>query len=234
MSGTTQLRDASAAVYRFGAFTFDSASHQLLHEGAERHLSPKAQLLLLLLLRARPRAVAREELYDALWPSTFVCETTLAGVVSELRRALSVDDGVSTHIRTVHGFGYAFSGQYDPASTAPALVLECEGQRHPLHEGEISVGRAPECSIVLSDPTVSRKHARLVVTDGRVWVEDLGSKNGTFVDDRQIRRSQVEKNTRIDFGGVAALIRPLKLISTQSHWKTNMRPHAAARNTPSS
>ncbi len=200
--------DSSASsettIFRFGSFTFDCGSQLLSRDGVERHLSPKARHLLRLLLVARPRALSRQELYDQLWPSTYVCETNMAGVVSELRRALG-DDGAQ-FIRTVHGFGYAFSGAVTSAAATPAVFLWCEGQRHPLHEGENTVGRAPECTVVLTDYTVSRRHARLTLTDNAISIEDLGSKNGTYVDSRRIRRSTVTRHMRIEFGGVAALI----------------------------
>ena len=63
-----------AGSFRFGEFTFDGESRQLLRNGEPRHLSPKAQQLLQVLLLARPRALSREELYDALWPATYVCD----------------------------------------------------------------------------------------------------------------------------------------------------------------
>src|SRR5687767_8563539 len=89
----THLRPAGqpAVTFHFGEFLFDCGSRQLLRAGVELHLSPKAQQLLHLLLAVRPRALSREELYDALWPSTFVCETNLANVVNEIRRTLGDD-----------------------------------------------------------------------------------------------------------------------------------------------
>ena len=72
MERDVQPVDGSARIFRFGELTFDSGSHLLLRGGVQQHLSPKAQLLLSSLLTAAPRAVSREELYDALWPETYV------------------------------------------------------------------------------------------------------------------------------------------------------------------
>jgi len=104
----TDLRPAGepAAVFRFGEFTFDCGSHLLMRGGVGRHLSLKARRLLQLLIEARPRALSREELYDALWPSTFVCESNLASIINEVRRALGDDARAASYIRTIHGFGY--------------------------------------------------------------------------------------------------------------------------------
>jgi pSer/pThr/pTyr-binding forkhead associated (FHA) protein len=56
----------------------------------------------------------------------------------------------------------------------------------PLGE-EVTIGRAPGCSVPLSDDTfVSQLHARIYVRDGRPFVEDLGSTNGTFVNQTRL------------------------------------------------
>lgn len=55
-----------------------------------------------------------------------------------------------------------------------------------LPEGEVTLGRNPICDIVLSEEQISRQHAKLVVHDGVVSIEDLGSNNGTFVNGERI------------------------------------------------
>jgi pSer/pThr/pTyr-binding forkhead associated (FHA) protein len=66
-------------------------------------------------------------------------------------------------------------------------VLEPAGSEvFPLGE-EVTIGRAPGCSVPLSDDTfVSQLHARIYVRDGRPFVEDLGSTNGTFVNQTRL------------------------------------------------
>lgn len=56
-----------------------------------------------------------------------------------------------------------------------------------LKPGEYIVGRDPSCDIVVPDPYVSRKHLRLFFRDGKWYVVDVGSRNGTFVDGEDIR-----------------------------------------------
>ncbi len=56
---------------------------------------------------------------------------------------------------------------------------------------QIIAGRNPDCDIVLSEGHPSRRHAQITVKDDHVWIEDLGSANGTFVNDRKID-AQVE------------------------------------------
>ncbi|HVS01989.1 MAG TPA: FHA domain-containing protein [Thermoanaerobaculia bacterium] len=54
-------------------------------------------------------------------------------------------------------------------------------------EGELVVGRTPQCQLVVPDATVSRMHARIFSDGQGVYLEDLGSANGTFVDDERVK-----------------------------------------------
>ena len=69
------------------------------------------------------------------------------------------------------------------------LVIAAEGKRKaatlPL-EGALQVGRADECDVRLDDTYVSQFHARIFNRDGAWFVEDLGSTNGTFLNDRKV------------------------------------------------
>ncbi len=47
--------------------------------------------------------------------------------------------------------------------------------------GALVLGREPGCDVCIDDPVASRRHARLLVKDGSVWIEDLGSRNGVAV-----------------------------------------------------
>lgn len=51
---------------------------------------------------------------------------------------------------------------------------------------DVTIGRSPECHITIEDPLISRQHARIVVSDDRPRVSDLGSRNGVRVNGRQI------------------------------------------------
>ena len=71
-----------AVSYRFGHFVLDYDTRQLLQDGDEIHLSPKALEFLAILLTNRSRAVSKVELQEQLWPSTFVEETNMAGLAA--------------------------------------------------------------------------------------------------------------------------------------------------------
>lgn len=66
------------------------------------------------------------------------------------------------------------------------------GRMVALDKPEIVIGRASECALVLPDPGVSRRHARVLVRDDGLVLEDLESKNGTFVDGRSVRSQKLE------------------------------------------
>lgn len=172
---------------RFGPFFLDADARQLTREGREVHLAPKAFELLTMLVDACPKALSKAALQERLWPATFVVEANLSNLVAEIREALGDRGRVHVFIRTVHGFGYAFCGDVPTAqrveATSPARQLCClewGGKRFPLSEGEHVIGRDPDVAVRLDSSTVSRRHARLVVTPEGTVLEDLGSKNGTF------------------------------------------------------
>jgi DNA-binding winged helix-turn-helix (wHTH) protein len=171
----------------FGAFTLDTGTRQLLRgpNADPVHLSPKAYELLCVLVETRPRAIAKGELHERLWPSTFVSEATLASLVAELRDAIGERGRDARFIRTVHGYGYAFAGSTSDLIVPPVPSFEswiiCNGREQPLGNGEHLIGRDPDVAISLRSPTVSRHHAKIVVTAGLAILEDLGSKNGTYV-----------------------------------------------------
>ena len=108
--------------YRFGRFTLDTATRQLLGDDCEVHLSPKAFDLLHALVRNRDRAMSRGELHEHLWPSTFVLETNLASLVAEIRRASAMRPMIRAFVRTMHRFGYWFIGDVEESDAQRGAV----------------------------------------------------------------------------------------------------------------
>jgi hypothetical protein len=169
----------------------DTEARELRKGGVRRDLSPKALQLLELLLAARPRAVAKAEIHERLWPDTFVADSSLARLASEVREAIGDDARHPTLVRTIHRHGYAFSGAAVVVPPGGALALACcrlEWGRLqvPLAEGENVIGRGLDAAMRVDLSRVSRQHARIVVSGERAVLEDLGSKNGTFLRGRRI------------------------------------------------
>ena len=74
----------------------------------------------------------------------------------------------------------------------PVLVViegPLKGKRFEIGSGEGStIGRADECDITIPDPDVSRQHARVILHNAGVWVQDDNSRNGVFVNDKRVVR----------------------------------------------
>lgn len=187
-SGTPQsFRKDAVLTIQFGPFELDLDTRQLKRDGVELHLSPKAFELLATLVADRPKALSKDVLHARLWPKTFVVEANLSNLVGEIRDVLGDQARAPRFIRTAHRFGYAFcadattgSDSGHPVSGAPARWLEWGRHRFPLPVGEHVIGRDPDVAIRLDRSTVSRRHARLVVTAEETLLEDVASKNGTF------------------------------------------------------
>lgn len=174
---------------RFSEFLLDTESRRLTRDGAEVHLQPKTFELLDLLVRARPKALSKQHIRRQLWPDTVVGEASLTVAVAELRGSLGDEAKAPRFVRTVYGFGYAFVGEARAeeansgatAGTAPRVLWE--KRVLPLVEGENVLGRDEGVTVRIDAPGVSRRHACIRVEGERATLEDLGSKNGTFMGD---------------------------------------------------
>jgi len=177
---------------QIGECTFDSVRREVRRGDEAVHLSPKAFELLGVLLEHRPRALSKDELFERLWPSSFVTEASLAGLVAEIRREIGDDARDPRYLRTVHGYGYAFSadGVRAAADDEGVYRLIWGVREVPLSGGENVLGREPTAAVSIDDATVSRHHARIVIDRGRAVLEDLGSKNGTWLHGARIATSQ--------------------------------------------
>jgi pSer/pThr/pTyr-binding forkhead associated (FHA) protein len=86
----------------------------------------------------------------------------------------------------------------------PALVVRAGGGRSGeaflLRREQTTVGRSPDCDIFLDDVTVSRRHAVISEQDGRFFVEDLGSLNGTFLNRHRIEQSPLSDDDEVQIG----------------------------------
>jgi FHA domain/zinc-ribbon domain len=92
----------------------------------------------------------------------------------------------------------------DIGVAGPALVVRSGGGRSGetfAPQGErTTIGRSPDCPVFLDDVTVSRKHAELVQRDGRWFIEDQGSLNGTFVNRRRVESADLSDGDEIQIG----------------------------------
>jgi pSer/pThr/pTyr-binding forkhead associated (FHA) protein len=76
-----------------------------------------------------------------------------------------------------------------------------QGGEYPLAEGqEIVIGRSSELDMVLVEEMVSRKHARIALSEGTISIEDLGSTNGTFVNGEKVQQGTLREGDRVLIG----------------------------------
>jgi hypothetical protein len=100
-----------------------------------------------------------------------------------------------------------------PAPTSPApraggrsYVLrfisgKYQGGEFPVAaEKQILIGRSSDLDMVLVEDMVSRKHARIAMQADQIWIEDLGSTNGTFVNGEKIKRARLKEGDRVLIG----------------------------------
>ena len=202
-------------IYSFGDFAVDVRTRRLLRDGQELHLSPKAFELLVTLIDNRAQALSKVELQQKLWPSTYVLETNLAGLVAEIRRVLGDPADDPLYIRTMHRFGYWFVGavseQGAQAAVGPAHAIYWvlwETRQIALNAGENILGRAPDAAIWIDAPGVSRHHARICLDGANATIEDLGSKNGTYLGGQLVTASSaLADGDQIRLGSVVVTFR---------------------------
>jgi len=194
----------------FGDCLFDPERRVLLRGGQVIHLTPKAFQMLELLLERRPAALSKEEIIGRLWPDTFVSDGSLANLVAEIREATGDDARHPRVVRTVQRFGYAFCGdaqEVTPLGRPRHRFVSPEGE-FALHEGESLIGRAMDCVVHLDDSSVSRHHARLSIVSDQATLQDLDSKNGTFVRGQRLSAPVVLRDRdQIDIGSVKLIFR---------------------------
>ena len=198
-----------------GDCVFDSKTREVVREGRPVPLSPKAFALLELLVRRRPDAVSKDEIHEHLWPNVFVSPANLANLVVELRAALGDNARKPSFVRTVSRFGYAFAADPVGAPGGAPRPFACRlvwGPREiALDASENVIGRDSAVVVWIDDASVSRRHARITLDDKGATIEDLGSKNGTFVRGRRIEKpARLGDRDAIKIGPARLVFRLLK------------------------
>ena len=153
--------------------------------------------------------VTRQQIIDWVWDEGCICDNTLTHAVAELRKAFDDNATFPEYIETIHRRGYRLVKPVTDLEGRPPLgfgrpsrfrVL-IDNRNIQLRQGENLIGRLPEASLCIHSLQVSRRHARITVEDGKAFLEDLGSKNGTQLNGRPVRElKQLHDGDRIFLG----------------------------------
>ena len=204
---------------RFGDCVLDSDTRQLLVRDEAVHLSPKAFQFLELLLESRPKALSKREIHERLWPGTFVSDGALTGLLVEVRSATGDRARASRFVRTVHRFGYAFSGDAEEVRGGVSALRDQKliyrliwGNREiALGFGENLFGRDEHALVWIDDALVSRRHARIVIDEAGAVLEDLDSLNGTYLHGKRIRAPRkLADEDQVTIGPASIIFRVFK------------------------
>lgn len=177
---------------RFGTFELDLATGELRKAGLKVRLQEQAFRILAMLVERPGDLVTHDELRARIWPeAVFVdFEHGLHKAVNKLRHALGESAETPRFVETLPRRGYRFiapvEGRLSARGGIGSLRLLFESTTALLTEGDNLLGRDETSVVVLDSSTVSRRHALIVVNDGRAVLEDLGSKNGTRLMGRRL------------------------------------------------
>ncbi len=133
----------------------------------------------------------------------------------------------------------------DPTAKAPAGSATRAGRSYVLRfisgkyqggefpvtaDRAIVVGRSSDLDMVLVEDMVSRKHARIAMQSDQIWIEDLGSTNGTFVNGEKIKRARLKEGDRVLIGtSILKLIAGDGGVADNTDAKLQLENVAAAR-----
>ena len=186
---------APGQAFRLGAWLVEPSLDRISRDGREVRLRPRAMDVLVHLAVAAGTMASRQQLIDAVWQTEFVSDHALTQVIAELRAALGDDARNPRYIENVPRRGYRVVSAVTRAAAAPAvrdasLPFKLQGAEgdHCLNQGPNVIGRTGDADICIDRTEVSRCHARVLVQGTTATIEDLGSKNGTYVNGERLER----------------------------------------------
>jgi len=98
----------------------------------------------------------------------------------------------------------------------------CGGTVFFLPDVPTVLGRSPECHVQVADPWISSMHALFERRGDQLWVVDLDSRNGTFVDEQRVHEAAIQPGARLRFGKTSAELRthaePAREASAGARW----------------
>jgi len=201
--------------FRVGDWTVLPRQNRIKSGDRSVHLRPRVMDVLAVLAAGGGEVLARQTIIESVWRRRFIAESVLTRAVFELRRAFGDDPDQPRVIETLQGRGYRLLpgvrrlGTLTLTEPAPVpMVLFWRGQELQLVEGETLIGRGDDATIRVASDYVSRRHARVVADPRRAVLEDLGAKNGTYLNGQRIEAPvELRHGDRITVGPTVLVFR---------------------------
>ena len=175
-----------------GAWTVDADSGLLTQGDTSVRVRPKVMDLLVALAERPGELSSKEFLIARVWPDVVVGDGSLSVALAELRNALGNHPEAPEYIETIPRRGYRLTATMstdegkDAHTEGSHFWLTGAGLELELLQGENIIGRSPDAYVRIESPRVSRLHARITVEGDSAVIEDMGSKNGTFVGNTRV------------------------------------------------
>ena len=188
------LAGARRRPFRLGDWLVEPTLDRISRDGRYIRLRPRAMDVLLCLALESGKLASKQQIIDAVWHTEFVSEHALTQVIAELRSALGDDARNPIYIENIPRRGYRLVATVTPiAASVPSVhgaslpfKLQGEDGDHPLIQGPNIIGRTIDADLCIDRTEVSRCHARIFVAGTTATIEDLGSKNGTYVNGERL------------------------------------------------
>ena len=200
------------AQFVFGPYRLDPEGGTLWREREIVSIRPKCFDLLIYLIQHREKLVTKETLLADVWKDVVVSESAISRTVAELRDILQDDAEAPRFIETAQRRGYRFIGNVveigkEAFAQRGRVSLVHRGAEFPLADGSHLIGRGREVAIVLHGAAISRHHARINVQGKTILLQDLESRNGTFVNGIRVTGEQsLRAGDRIEIGGETLVV----------------------------
>ena len=188
--------ETTCGTFHLGEWLVEPTLNRVSRDDITVQLEQRVMAVLIFLSRHAGELVTRRNLVDSVWDEGFVADNTITHAVTELRKAFRDNARDPLFIETIHRRGYrliapvAFNETPSVMSSGAirsflAIVRDLE---IPLHEGVSLIGRSPDVEITIRSMKVSRHHARITVAGRSASLEDLDSKNGTFLNGTRVNQ----------------------------------------------
>lgn len=181
--------------FRLGEWLVEPRLNRLTRDGESIQIELKMMDVLVCLARCAGEVVTRRQLVDSVWDEGFVADNTISHAVAQLRKAFGDSHRNPMFIETIHRRGYRLiapvhfdeTSSFMNSATHFSYLAVARGIEVPLFDGANLIGRGPDTAIMIPSMKVSRHHAKITVEHDAASLEDLGSKNGTYLNGTKIQ-----------------------------------------------